>query len=98
MNPKAKCRAAAAPSGVEVQTRRENSARRRYERAPHGLAARLERERRVRDLRQGRRRRLSRLDNLIAVVLLVAVLSACASGGWLGMHYHHHADSMTDDQ
>ena len=56
----------------------------------NGLEARLERERRSRQIRLGRRVRLSTRDKWVALLLFVLFLFACAAGGWLGLHFRFH--------
>ena len=55
-----------------------------------GLRAQLERERRAKQFRRGERVRLTHRERWMAVLLLLLILLACAVGGWLGMHFHHH--------
>ena len=64
--------------------------RRRYS----GLRAQLERERRAKQLRRGKRVRLTGREKWVAVLLLLLILLACAVGGWLGMHFHHHESAL----
>ncbi len=54
------------------------------------LRAQLERERRAKQFRRGERVRLTHRERWMAVLLLLLILLACAVGGWLGMHFHHH--------